>query len=81
MVTFTVFVTFKVSKPGRCHQDRQSKLWKVGGNVFYLFLSNYQFVIILFLFRFSVAICNDEGRTDLSVNCLSPNSLQVMRER
>ncbi len=31
--------------------------------------------------RFSVAICNDEGRTDISVNCHSPNSLQVMRNK
>ncbi len=36
---------------------------------------------LCFFFRFSVAICNDEGRTDLSVNCLAPNSLQVMRNR
>ena len=31
--------------------------------------------------RFSVAICNDEGRTDFSVNCLAPNSYRVMQER
>lgn len=31
--------------------------------------------------RFSVAICNDEGREDLSVNCLAPNSFRVMQER
>ena len=31
--------------------------------------------------RFSVAICNEEGRTDLSVNCLSPNSLEVLQRR
>ena len=31
--------------------------------------------------RFSVAICNEAGRTDLSVNCLAPNSFEVMRDR
>lgn len=31
--------------------------------------------------RFSVAICNEEGRTDFSVNCLAPNSFSVMQNR
>ncbi|XP_059091180.1 latrophilin Cirl-like isoform X2 [Tigriopus californicus] len=31
--------------------------------------------------RFSIAICNEEGRTDFSVNCLAPNSFRVMQER
>ena len=31
--------------------------------------------------RFSVAICNEEGRTDFSVNCLAPNSFPVMQNR
>jgi len=31
--------------------------------------------------RFSVAVCNEEGRTDLSVNCLAPDSLRVMKRR
>ena len=31
--------------------------------------------------RFSVAICNEEGRTDFSVDCLAPNSFSVMQNR
>ena len=31
--------------------------------------------------RFSVAICNEEGRTDFSVNCLAANSMAVMQQR
>jgi hypothetical protein len=31
--------------------------------------------------RFSIAICNDEGRSDLSVNCLSQNTLGILQQR
>lgn len=31
--------------------------------------------------RFSVAVCNDEGRTDLQVNCRAPNTLHVLKKR
>ena len=31
--------------------------------------------------RFSVAICNDKGITDWSVNCMAPRSLRIMQDR
>ncbi|XP_045481273.1 latrophilin Cirl isoform X6 [Harmonia axyridis] len=31
--------------------------------------------------RFSIAICNDHGHTDWSVNCMSPKSLRVLHGR
>ena len=31
--------------------------------------------------RFSIAICNDVGRTDFSVNCHSTNTLQILKKR
>ena len=31
--------------------------------------------------RFSVAICNDAGVTDWSVNCMAPRSLRLMQDR
>ena len=31
--------------------------------------------------RFSVAICNDKGVTDWSVNCMAPRSLRIMQDR
>lgn len=31
--------------------------------------------------RFSIAICNDGGRSDFSVNCLSPGSLVTLQSR
>ena len=31
--------------------------------------------------RFSIAICNDEGRSDLSVNCLSQDTLGVLQRK
>lgn len=31
--------------------------------------------------RFSIAICNDQGRSDFSVNCLSPGSLHILQSR
>jgi hypothetical protein len=29
--------------------------------------------------RFSISICNNEGRSDISVNCQSHSSLEVMK--
>merc|ERR1740124_1731264 len=31
--------------------------------------------------RFSVAICNEEGITDWSVNCMAPRSLRILQDR
>ena len=31
--------------------------------------------------RFSVAICNDKGVTDWSVNCMAPRSLRILQDR
>ena len=31
--------------------------------------------------RFSIAICNDHGNTDWSVNCMSPRTLRVIKAR
>ena len=31
--------------------------------------------------RFSVAICNDKGITNWSVNCMAPRSLRIMQDR
>ena len=31
--------------------------------------------------RFSIAVCNEENRTNLSVNCVTRNTLPVMTER
>ena len=31
--------------------------------------------------RFSIAICNDHGNTDWSVNCMSPRTLRVIEAR
>lgn len=31
--------------------------------------------------RFSIALCNDEGRTDWSVNCFASKSFGVLSER
>ena len=31
--------------------------------------------------RFSIAICNNHGNTDWSVNCMSPRTLRVIRAR
>merc|ERR1740124_18141 len=31
--------------------------------------------------RFSVAICNEEGITDWSVNCITPRSLRILQDR
>ncbi|CAG0896252.1 unnamed protein product [Darwinula stevensoni] len=31
--------------------------------------------------RFSIAICNEHGRTDMSVNCMSPMSLRVLHTK
>ena len=31
--------------------------------------------------RFSVAICNDKGITDWSVNCMAPRSLRILQDR
>ena len=31
--------------------------------------------------RFSVAICNEGGNTDWSVNCMSPRSLRIVQDR
>ena len=31
--------------------------------------------------RFSIAVCNEVGRTDFSVNCMSQGSLNVLKSR
>ena len=31
--------------------------------------------------RFSIALCNEEGRTDWSVNCYSPKTKRVISDR
>ena len=31
--------------------------------------------------RFSVAICNEHGITDWSVNCMAPRSLRILQDR
>jgi hypothetical protein len=31
--------------------------------------------------RFSVAICNEAGITDWSVNCMAPRSLRILQDR
>ena len=31
--------------------------------------------------RFSIAICNRHGTTDMSVNCMSPSSNRVMKRK
>ncbi len=31
--------------------------------------------------RFSIAICNEEGRSDYSVNCISPETKKKLNER
>lgn len=31
--------------------------------------------------RFSITICNDHGNTEWSVNCMSPQTLRVLRGR
>merc|ERR1719483_647163 len=31
--------------------------------------------------RFSVAICNEAGTTDWSVNCMAPRSLRILQDR
>lgn len=31
--------------------------------------------------RFSVAICNEDGITDWSVNCMAPRSLRILQDR
>ena len=31
--------------------------------------------------RFSIALCNDEGRTDWSVNCYEPKTKNIITER
>lgn len=31
--------------------------------------------------RFSIAICNEDGRSDFSVNCHSPDSLEILKNR
>ena len=31
--------------------------------------------------RFSIALCNDEARTDLKVNCRVPHTIGIMRKR
>ena len=31
--------------------------------------------------RFSIAICNEHGKTEWSVNCMSPRTLRVIKAR
>ena len=31
--------------------------------------------------RFSIAICNRHGQTDWSVNCMAPDTTQILKQR
>ena len=54
-------------------QGSQLRLSCPAGSVIRVMRANYG--------RFSVAICNEEGRTDWSVNCMAPRSLRVLQDR
>ena len=70
---------------GRSHSHRLNRRTKYGcegsalkiecheGSAIRVIRANYG--------RFSIAICNDHGNTDWSVNCMSPRTLRVIKAR